>query len=150
MNLGMLHAYFAILSLSQWAVKCQLLLILKHQCKAVVIPLLTHWSYCSLLLSYRCVSQQFTSALTLCLVTCSVTVSRSCPTGPQVSFCCSMLVSHSASWSSCSCCRRINSRWRLDKKTNNIRLMETIPVKVTLDISRSPIEIQWGSRKYPG
>ena len=25
-----------------------------------------------------------------------------------------------------------------------------IPVKVTLDISRSPIEIQWGYWKYPG
>ena len=25
-----------------------------------------------------------------------------------------------------------------------------LPVKVTLDISRSPIESQWGSRKYPG
>ena len=24
------------------------------------------------------------------------------------------------------------------------------PVKVTLDISGSPIEIQWGSQKYPG
>ena len=27
---------------------------------------------------------------------------------------------------------------------------QRIPVKVTLDISRSPIEIQWGSWKYLG
>ena len=26
----------------------------------------------------------------------------------------------------------------------------SIPVKVTLDISRSPIDFQWGSWKYPG
>ena len=26
----------------------------------------------------------------------------------------------------------------------------TIPDKVTVNISRSPIESQWGSRKYPG
>ena len=28
--------------------------------------------------------------------------------------------------------------------------MNYIPVKVTLDISRSPIDFQWGSWKYPG
>ena len=27
--------------------------------------------------------------------------------------------------------------------------LKLVPVKVTLDISRGPIEIQWGSGKYP-
>ena len=31
-----------------------------------------------------------------------------------------------------------------------INVDKVIPVKVTLDICRSPIESQWGSRKYPG
>ena len=40
--------------------------------------------------------------------------------------------------------------WQDHRTQEGTVMTNNIPVKITLDISGSPIESQWGSQKYPG